>query len=113
MECMDCKGRGKFEIDAMPAICKRCAGIGFVDDAMPEWIAAGRALKDHRNELGFRSMTYAKVLRVSYQTLRRMELGWIKPMTVEDAIELEKTFPGFVAPRSYWRTQKWKRVKRS
>jgi hypothetical protein len=98
MICPDCKGEGK-EIAShvsysdgrcgfnVPLKCLRCDGSGAVDDSTPEWIEAGRRMRDARvNAKPYRNLsTEAKRRGMDVVTLSRMERGVIEPIQAKEA----------------------------
>ncbi len=85
IQCPDCAA-GKLSTLATgksrPTPCKRCNGVGLVDNRMPDWIKRGRKMKLKRVEAKPYVTVWqeAKRRKMDSVTLMRMEDGIIEPI---------------------------------
>ncbi len=92
MPCPDCRGSGRTIASHVryasgggacnvPMKCSQCGGTGQIPDAMLDWIARGKAMRDRRVEVERRSLREeAKRRGMSPSELSAMEQGRCEPV---------------------------------
>jgi hypothetical protein len=91
MICPDCKGAGTTVANHVsyadgrhgynvPLRCSRCKGEGTVPEAMADWIARGKAMREKRLAANRNLLEEAQRRGLGIAELSKMEFGKIEPV---------------------------------